>query len=128
MAVPIGPNLVGPASVDSPSTSGTCLYPAKPLTAGAFSAIGIFVNKAPLLFYHDACLPDTVEGVPNNPLIPCVVPVTPRKLVSKKNTSVFFNKFRPLVAPGDVTIALSNERPIVGPIQHPNLYIAQKAK
>lgn len=124
MAVPIGPNLVGPASIDSPSTSVNCLFPAKPLTAGPFSAIGIFVNKAPLLFYHDACLPDTVEGA--GPL--CTIPFTPRKLVSKKNTSVFFNKFRPLVAPGDVTIALSSERPIVGPIQHPTLYIAQKAK
>lgn len=128
MTLPKGPNLAGIASVDSPSNNGTCLYPALPLTTGPYPAVGIYVNKAPLLFYHNACVPDVIVGVPNNPLIPCLIPVTPRKIITKTNTTVFFNKFNPAVIPGDVTEALSTERPLVGPVQHPNLFIASKAK
>ena len=123
------PLLVGPQTPDTTSVNGPCTYPAKPVV-GAFTSPNVFVNKKALQFLHNATPPDTVEGVPNNPLIPCIVPVAGRKVVTTKNTNVYINKLLPAVQ-GDATELTSfpgTKRIFVAPFQHPNLIIANKGK
>ena len=125
------PLLIGPSTIDSPSINGPCLFPAKPVTS-PFSSINVFFNKTQLKFIHALLPPYTVEGVPNNPLIPCVAPLTPalRQVVTTINKTVFANKFAPAVQ-GDATELLSipgTKRIFVAPFQHPNIFVANSAK
>jgi hypothetical protein len=121
------PNLIGPNTVDTTSTNGACVYPAKPLGNTAYVSPNVFINKQPLNFFHAAVAPDTVTGQPTNPLVPCVIPEAPRVLLNKVNTSVYINKYLPLVQ-GDIAQALGTDRPLVGPYQHPTVFIANKPK
>jgi hypothetical protein len=125
------PLLVGPKTPDSPSINGPCLFPAKPVTS-PFVSPNVFFNKKQLEFIHNAIPPDTIAGTPNNPLIPCVPPLTPalRKIITTRNTSVFINKFNPAVQ-GDATELTSvpgTKRIFVAPFQHPNIFVANKGK
>lgn len=125
------PLLIGPATIDSPSINGPCLFPAKPVTS-PFSSVNVFFNKNPLVFIHNAIPPDTVEGTPNNPLIPCNPPLTPalRKVITTVNKTVFVNKLAPAVQ-GDATELTSvpgTKRVFVAPFQHPNFFVANSAK
>ena len=118
------PLLVGPETPDTVSVNGPCTYPAKPVT-GAQVSPNIFINGEAVKFLHNAVAPDTVTGVPNNPLIPCVIPVAGRKVVTTVNTSVFFNNLLPAVQ-GDATELTSfpgTKRVFVAPFQHPNVII-----
>jgi len=120
------PNMIGPECLDTPSTSLTCLYKSQPLgPSGAFTSPNVFFGKEPLKFFHALTVPDAITGEPNNPLIPCVVPVAPRKTLNTLNTSVTINKFLPLIQ-GDVTVVLEKKRPLLGPVQYPTLLICSK--
>jgi hypothetical protein len=122
------PLIVGPESPDTVSINGPCTYPAKPVV-GVYVSPNVYVNKQPLKFFHEATPPDTVTGVPNNPLIPCVIPVAIRKVVPKINKTVRVNQLLPVVQ-GDVTMLTSfpgTDRLFVAPFQHPNLLVANKA-
>ena len=97
---------------------------------GFYVSINVYVNKQPLKFFHELTPPDTVTGVPNNPLIPCLIPVAIRKVVPSVNTSVRVNKLLPAVQ-GDSTVLTSfpgTKRIFVAPFQHPNILVATKAK
>lgn len=123
------PLLIGPVTFDSPSLNGPCLYPAKPVTS-PFSSVNVFFNKTPLKFVHALLPPDTVNGVPNNPLVPCVIPVAFRIVLTTINKTVFVNKFAPAVQ-GDATELTSfpgTKRIFVAPFQHPNIFVANSAK
>jgi hypothetical protein len=125
------PFLVGPETPDSPSINGPCLFPAKPVTSPYVSP-NIYIGKKLVKFIHEALPPDTIAGVANNPLIPCVAPLTPalRKVVTTTNTSVFFNNLRPAVQ-GDateLTTVPGTKRIFVSPFQHPTIYIANGGK
>jgi len=125
------PLLVGPTTPDSPSVNGPCLFPAKPVTS-PYTSPNLYINKQQAKFIHEVIPPDDVSGVPNNPLIPCVPPLTPalRFVVTTRNSTVFFNKLRPAVQ-GDATELTSvpgTKRIFVAPFQHPNLQIANKGK
>jgi hypothetical protein len=125
------PLLIGPATFDSPSINGPCLFPAKPITS-PFSSVNVFFNKAPLQFVHALLPPDTVAGQAWQPLIPCTFPLTPalRKVVTTINKTVFVNKFAPAVQ-GDATELLSfpgTKRIFVAPFQHPNIFVANTAE
>jgi hypothetical protein len=121
------PLLIGPKTIDSPSINGPCLFPAKPITS-PFSSVNVFIGKKPLQFVHALIPPDSIEGVANNPSIPCVAPLTPtlRKVITSVNKSVFINKFAPAVQ-GDATELLTvpgTKRIFVAPFQHPNIFVA----
>lgn len=125
------PLLIGPKTVDSPSINGPCLFPAKSITS-PFSSVNVFASKKPLQFIHALLPPDSIEGTAWQPLIPCVPPLTPtlRKVITSVNKSVFMNKFAPAVQ-GDATELLTvpgTKRIFVAPFQHPNLFVANKAK
>lgn len=123
------PFLVGPNTPDTTSINGPCTYPAKPVT-GAITSPNVYINKTQVKYLHAAIPPDTVDGVPNNPLIPCVVPVAGRKVVTSVNTSVYINKFLPAVQ-GDATELTSfpgTKRVFVAPFQYPTVHIATKKK
>jgi len=122
------PLIVGPESPDTVSINGPCTYPAKPV-AGVYVSPNVYVNKQALKFFHEATPPDTVEGVQNNPLIPCLIPVAIRKVVPKVNKTVRVNALLPVVQ-GDVTILTSfpgTDRLFVAPFQHTNLIVASRA-
>ena len=125
------PLLVGPKTPDSPSINGPCLFPAKPVTF-PFTSANVFFNKKQLVFIHNAIPPDSIEGTANNPLIPCVPPLTPalRKVITTRNKSVYVNRFTPAVQ-GDATELTSvpgTKRIFVAPFQHPNIWVANTAK
>jgi len=123
------PLLIGPETIDSPSINGPCLYPAKPITS-PFSSANVFFNKSQLKFVHALLPPDTVTGVPNNPLIPCIIPEAIRIVLTTINKTVFVNKFAPAVQ-GDATELTSfpgTKRIFVAPFQHPNIFVANTAK
>ena len=128
MPLPTSPNIVADACIDTPSVQGTCVYDGQPLgPAGIFVSPNVFVKGAPLKFYHSATVPDTITGKPNNPLVPCVVPVAPRKTVPARNKTVTINKFLPLVT-GDATEVLGTKRLLLGPYNYPTLIISAYEK
>jgi hypothetical protein len=125
------PLLIGPTTIDSPSINGPCLFPAQPITS-PFISVNVFLNKQQLQFIHAFLPPDVVAGVPNNPLIPCVPPLTPafRIVVTSVNKSVFINRFAPAVQ-GDATELTTipgTKRIFVAPFQHPNILVANRGK
>jgi len=125
------PLIIGPKTIDSPSINGPCLFPAKEVSS-PFKSVNVFLNKKQLEFIHNAIPPDNIAGVPNNPLIPCIPPLTPalRKVITTVNKTVFINKLAPAVQ-GDATELLSvpgTKRIFVAPFQHPNIFVANSAK
>jgi hypothetical protein len=125
------PLIIGPKTIDSPSINGPCLFPAKEVSS-SFKSENVFFNKEKLEFIHNAIPPDNIAGVPNNPLIPCIPPLTPalRKVITTVNKTVFINKLAPAVQ-GDATELLSvpgTKRIFVAPFQHPNIFVANSAK
>lgn len=128
MAIITTPNLVGPETIDTPSSSGPCAYTSLPLGIGFELSPNIFVNKIPLMFYHAASVPAPIPGAPNNPLIPCLDLLSPRKIITSRNKSVYFNKLLPAVIPGDITIVAGKKRILVGPSKYPNLVICRRGK
>jgi len=123
------PLLVGPTTPDTTSINGPCTYPAKPVTS-PYQSPNVYINKTQVKFIHAALPPDTVNGTPNNPLIPCVVPVAGRKVVTTVNTNVYINKLLPAVQ-GDATELTSfpgTKRLFVAPFQYPTVIIANQKK
>jgi hypothetical protein len=106
--------LVISTTVDTPSTDGNCLYPAAALGGAPVVSPNIKIGGQQAEFYTSATVPDTVEGVKVNPLIP--LPCLPgvRVIVPTNNTTVFFNGQLPAVA-GDLAQMVGTNRPLVGP-------------
>ena len=61
--------IVGPETLDTPSTDGNCLYPARPL-GGAPMPTNIKVGGNTLEIYTSTTVPAPVEGIKVNPAIP----------------------------------------------------------
>lgn len=130
MALPTGPNLCQVGSVDTASTNGACIYPPQPIGPQAgFPCANVFVKGAPLIVIQEKSPPDLIAGTSTNPLtLPiCIVPV-PRTFINNANKTVHINKILPLVSPGDLSSVAGATRPILGPVQHPQLRIGAYAK
>jgi len=114
--------LVIPTTVDTPSTDGNCLYPGKPLGGSPVVSPNIKIGGKPVEFYTSATVPDTVEGVKVNPLLPLPCQPGVRVILTINNTTVFFNNQLPAVV-GDLAQMASTARPLVGPYGSPTIII-----
>ncbi len=117
------PFLVGKTSVDTAETDGNCIYPAKPLGGAPTVSPNVFVNGSPLESYDVTSVPDQVDGIKVNPLIP--VPCIPgvRVVTPAVNLTVFINGTLPAVQGDDSSRVGGIPRKIVGPFQHLNVHI-----
>lgn len=120
------PNLVGPETIDTASTDGNCLYPAKALGGSPFEST-VVSGGVSIKIYDNTSVPDSVEGVKINPSIP--VPCQPgqRIILPKVNKTVFFNGRLPAVTGDEAQLVLgSTPRPLTGPYQHPTIVIGSR--
>ena len=117
------PNLVGPQTIDTQSSDGTCIYNASPL-GGTPTPTTVMVNNQPLFIYDETSVPAPVVGVKINPLSP--VPCQPgtRKVRPLVNTTVRINGRLPSVTGDDAQLIVGGTlRPLTGPFQHPTIVI-----
>ena len=115
--------LVGPETVDTPSTDGNCLYPAAPL-GGTPYATKVVVGGEPLEIYDNASVPASVTPQKINPLIPLPCQPGNRVIRPQVNQTVFINGRLPAVTGDEAQLLIgSTPRPLTGPFQHPTIVI-----
>ena len=117
--------LVIPETVDTLSTDGNCLYPAKPLEGQPIVSPNIQINKQQVKFYTASTPPATVEGQKVNPLIPLPCQPGVRVIQATVNTTVFFNNQLPAVA-GDQAAMACTSRPLFVPYGPSTVLIGSK--
>jgi len=118
--------LVTPATTDTPSTDGNCVYLATPLGGTPNIAANVLLKKQPIEFYDvtSVLTPATSQKV--NPLIPAPCVPGNRVIQAQENTTVFINKKLPAVT-GDSTLLFNgNVRSLVAPFGDPTLVIGSK--
>lgn len=115
--------LVGPETIDTPSTDGNCIYPAEAL-GGTPYASTVYVGGEILKIYDNLSVPAPVVPQKINPSIP--IPCQPGNRVIRPtvNTTVFINGRLPAVTGDEAQLVLgSTPRPLTGPFQHPTIVI-----
>ena len=117
------PNLVGPQTIDTQSSDGTCIYNASPL-GGTPTPTTVMVNNQPLFIYDETSVPAPVVGVKINPLGPLPCQPGTRKVRPLVNTTVRINGRLPSVTGDDAQLVVGGTlRPLTGPFQHPTIVI-----
>jgi len=116
-------NLVGPETLDTPSTEGNCLYEAQALGAGIVTSPNVFVNGQQLRYSHAAMTPTPVAGIKINPLISAPCQPGNRVSINRNNKDVAVNGVFPLVN-GDLCQLLGTDRPFVGPFFPGNVFFS----
>ena len=119
------PNLVGPETIDTESSDGTCIYNAAPI-GGTPIPTTVMVNNQPLNIIAGVpsflCTP--VNGIKINPLSPLPCQPGTRTLRPLVNTSVFINGQLPSVTGDEAQLVIGGSpRPLTGPFQHPTIVI-----
>ena len=113
--------LVGPETVDTPSTDGNCTYPAAPLGGTPYTTT-VYSDGIPIDIYDNLSVPAPVAGVKINPVIPLPCQPGQRVIQPTVNTTVLINGRLPAVT-GDQAALLGTPRPLTGPFQHPTILI-----
>ena len=120
------PNLASIETVDTPSSDGTCTYPASAI-GGTPVPTKVMVGNQPLKIIAGAPTPyacDDVEGVKINPLSPLPCQPGTRILRPSVNTTVFINGQLPAVTGDEAQLVIGGSpRPLTGPFQHPTIVI-----
>ena len=120
------PNLASSETVDTPSSDGTCVYPASAI-GGSPIATTVKVNNETLEIIAGAPTPyacDAVDGVKINPLSPLPCQPGTRILRPSVNTTVFINGRLPAVTGDEAQLVVGGSpRPLTGPFQHPTIVI-----
>jgi len=120
------PNLASPATIDTQSTDGNCLYSEGPIGGTAIPTT-VVANKAPLKIVAAAPNPyvcASIAGAKINPLVPAPCQLGVRTLRPAVNTSVIINGMLPAVTGDEAQLLLGGSpRPLTGPFIHPNILI-----
>ena len=120
------PNLVGPQTIDTQSSDGTCIYNASPL-GGTPTPTTVMVNNQPLFIYDETSVPAPVVGVKINPLSPLPCQPGTRKVRPLVNTTVRINGRLPAVTGDDAQLVIGGTlRPLTAPFQHANILIGSR--
>jgi len=119
------PNIVGPETVDTPSTDGNCLYPAAPLGGVPYVAPNVFIEGQPARIYNSLNLPASIEGVKINPAIPLPCQPGIRRIDPVVNKTVFINGqlFAVTGDEADLLTGISTPRTLTGPFSYPTIQI-----
>ena len=119
------PNIVGPETVDTSSTEGNCLYPARPLGGTPFVSPNVRMEGQQVKIYNSLNLPASVAGIKINPVIP--VPCQPgiRRIEPVINDSVFINGqlFAVTGDEADLITGGTTPRTLTGPFSYPTIQI-----
>jgi len=119
------PFIVGPETIDTPSTDGNCTYPAEPLGGSPYISPNVFINGSPVRIYTSTSIPTEVTGVKINPLIPLPCQPGIRRIEPVINKSVFINGqlFAVTGDEADLVTGISTPRPLTGPFSYPTIEI-----
>jgi hypothetical protein len=122
------PNIVGPDTVDTSSTDGNCLYPAKALGGSPFISSNVRMEGQQVKFYNSTNLPSSVEGLKINPAIP--IPCQPgiRRIEPVINNSVLINGqlFAVTGDEADLILGATTPRTLTGPFSYPTIKIGTR--
>lgn len=120
------PNLVGPETIDTFSTDGTCTYAASAI-GGSPIATTVKVEGETLEIVAGAPVPyacDDVVGVKINPLSPLPCQPGTRIIRPAVNTTVYINGQLPAVTGDEAQLVVGGTaRPLTGPFQYPTIII-----
>lgn len=119
------PNIVGPDCVDTPSTDGNCLYPAKALGGETTVSQNVYFEGEKVEFYRSTNLPDEVEGIKVNPVIPAPCQPGIRRINPTVNQSVLINGQLFAVTGDEASLitGATTPRPLTGPFKYPTIQI-----
>ena len=121
------PNIVGPETVDSPSTDGVCTFPAAALGGSPYVSPTVYLEKqaAEIYISSEIPLPAQVTGtpLPTNPLAICQPGV--RSITPVINTSVRINGLLFAVTgdQADLITGITTPRTLTGPFSYPTIQI-----
>jgi hypothetical protein len=119
------PNIVGPETVDTSSTEGNCLYPARPLGGTPFVSPNVRMEGQQVKFYNSLNLPASVEGIKINPAIPAPCQPGIRRIEPVINDSVLINGqlFAVTGDEADILTGATTPRTLTGPFSYPTIQI-----
>jgi hypothetical protein len=124
------PNIVGPETIDTPSTDGNCLYPEKKLGGTPYVSPNVKMEGEEVKLYNSLNLPASVDGVKINPAIPLPCQPGIRRIEPVINDSVLINGqlFAVTGDEADLLTGATTPRPLTGPYSYPTIQIGtQKA-
>jgi len=119
------PLLATPETLDTISTTVTCIYQPQALGGSPTVSPNIYLNKQQLKYYKSNQAVSDLQGEPTPLNIlgdPCV---SPRVVIATVNQTVFFNKNLPAVQ-GDKAQALGTDRPLTAPFGDPTVIIGSR--
>ena len=118
------PNVVGPDCVDSPSTDGNCLYPAKALGGDVAVSPNVYFEGEKVNYYASTNFPEAVDGIKINPLIPAPCQPGQRRINPVVNNSVFINGNLFAVTGDEASlVGVTTPRTLTGPFKYPTIDI-----
>jgi hypothetical protein len=119
------PNIVGPETVDTPSTEGNCIYPAAPLGGAPFVSPNVFFEGQPVEFYNSLNLPAPVVGIKINPAIPLPCQPGQRRIEPVVNDNVLINGQLFAVTGDEAELIIGGVTPrtLTGPFSYPTIQI-----
>lgn len=118
-------NIVGPDTVDTSSSDGNCLYPAKELGGTPYTSSNVKMEGEPVKFYNSLNLPSSVEGTKINPALPLPCQPGTRRIEPVVNTSVLINGqlFAVTGDEADLVLGATTPRTLTGPFSYPTIQI-----
>lgn len=119
------PNIVGTETVDTSSTDGNCLYPAKALGGEPTISSNVLFEGEEVEYYQSTDIPESVDGVKINPLIPAPCQPGNRRINPTVNTTVFINGKLFAVSGDEASLitGATTPRPLTGPYKYPTIII-----
>lgn len=118
-------NVVGPDTVDTASTDGNCAYAAKALGGETTKSTDVLFEGEEVEYYKATDIPDSVDGVKINPLIPAPCLPGERRINPTVNTSVYINGnlFAVTGDQASLIVGATTPRPLTGPYRYPTIVI-----
>tara|TARA_B100000131_G_scaffold157448_1_gene152709 strand:+ start:914 stop:1276 length:363 start_codon:yes stop_codon:yes gene_type:complete len=116
------PNIASSDCLDTSSTDGNCLYPAKALGGSPHTSPNVYFENEQVEYYDSTSQVDNVDGVKINPVVPLPCQPGIRTIVPSVNTTVFINGKLPAVS-GDLAQFPGTNRPLTGPYNYTTINI-----
>lgn len=121
------PNVVGPDCVDTPSTDGLCIFPAKELGGSSSTSPNVYFEGEKVEHYPVAenILLDEVEGtpLPTNVLGVCQPGIRRLEPVINKNVLINGKLFAVTGDEAKLVTGVTTPRPLTGPFKYPTIVI-----
>jgi len=119
------PFIVGPETIDTPSTDGLCTYSAAPLGGNPYISANVYINKLPAKVYTSTSIPAPVVGVPLPTNLTGVCQPGTRRIEPVINKNVLINGqlFAVTGDEAELIIGIGTPRTLTGPFSYPTIEI-----